>query len=164
MEQVVNRVLQDVGYSTNYEVINNLGKQSPDIALGTNDDVGGAGDQGMMFGYACKETPEYLPTAMVILQEFSMKYDELRKSNTHFLSDGKAQITGYYDNTMKLQRIKTFTICYQNTEKERSVTDDIIKLIATEICSKYNIEIEQFLINPTGKFPGEKPGPALLRL
>ena len=152
VQEIAKRVLRDVGYNAEYEIINNIGVQSEDIALGTNETVGGAGDNGMMFGFACNDTINLLPTAMIILQEFSMKYDELRKSNTHFLSDGKAQITGYYDNAMKLQRIKTFTICYQNTEKERSETDEIIKLIATEICSKYNIEIEQFLINPTGKF------------
>ena len=152
VEQVVKRVLQDVGYSTNYEIINNIGKQSPDIALGTNDDVGGAGDQGMMFGYACKETPEYLPTAMVILQKLSMKYDELRQKDTRFLSDGKAQITGYYGKDMQLLKIKDFTISYQNTEQERNKTDYIIKDIATSICKEYDIEIENFLINPTGKF------------
>ena len=71
VENVVKRVLSDVGYDNNYEIINNLGKQSPDIAMGTNDEVGGAGDQGMMFGYACNDTKELLPTAMVILQRFS---------------------------------------------------------------------------------------------
>lgn len=68
---VVNRVLKDIGYKEKYEIINNLGEQSRDIALGTNDEVGGAGDQGMMFGYACNDTEELLPTAMVILQKLS---------------------------------------------------------------------------------------------
>lgn len=68
---VVNRVLKDIGYKEEYEIINNLGEQSRDIALGTNDEVGGAGDQGMMFGYACNDTEELLPTAMVILQKLS---------------------------------------------------------------------------------------------
>ena len=67
VQNVVKRVLKDVGYETNYEIINNLGKQSHDIALGTNDEVGGAGDNGMMFGYACRDTEEMLPLAMVIL-------------------------------------------------------------------------------------------------
>ena len=102
VEEVVKRVLSDVGYSTNYEIINNIGQQSPDIALGTNDDVGGAGDQGMMFGYACNQTEEMLPTAMVILQKLSKQYDELRKKDARFLPDGKAQITAYYDDEMNL--------------------------------------------------------------
>ena len=149
---VVKGVLKDVGYSSNYEIINNIGVQSSDIAMGTNDEVMGAGDQGMMFGYACNDNDLYLPTAMVILQELSRKYDILRKSDSRFKSDGKAQITGYYSDDMKLLGIKTFTISYQNTEKERSETDKIIKDMCNNICSKYNIEVEEYLINPTGKF------------
>lgn len=150
--KVVKNVLLDVGYSNDYEIINNIGVQSSDIALGTNDEVMGAGDQGMMFGYACNDNDSYLPTAMVILQELSKKYDELRKVDSRFKSDGKAQITGYYDEDMKLLNIKTFTISYQNTEKERSKTDKIIIDICDNICSKYNIKVEEYLINPTGKF------------
>ncbi len=150
--KVVKRVLKDVGYSSDYEIINNIGVQSRDIAMGTNNEVMGAGDQGMMFGYACNDNDKFLPTSMVILQELSKKYDELRKLDSRFKSDGKAQITGYYDEDMKLLGIKTFTISYQNTEKERNETDKIIKNICDEICSKYNIKVEEYLINPTGKF------------
>lgn len=152
VESVVKRVLMDVGYSLDYEIINNLGVQSIDIALGTNDDVLGAGDQGMMFGYACDDNIYYLPTAMVILKELSREYDNILKKDNRFKSDGKAQITGYYDDNMKLIKIKTFTISYQNTEKERKSTDKIIIDICNSICSKYNIEVEDYLINPTGKF------------
>lgn len=152
ISKVVKNVLRDAGYSSDYEIINNIGVQSSDIAMGTNDEVMGAGDQGMMFGYACNDNDSYLPTAMVILQELSKKYDELRKADSKFKSDGKAQITGYYDEDMKLLSIKTFTISYQNTEKERSKTDEIIRNICYKICSKYNIKVEEYLINPTGKF------------
>lgn len=151
VEEIAKRVLSDIGYNNDYEIINNIGIQSPDIALGTNDEVGGAGDNGMMFGYACNDNEFYLPTAMIILQELSREYDNLRKKDARFLSDGKAQITGYYENN-KLIRIKTFTICYQNTELEREETDKILKDLAISISNKYNIEIEEFLINPTGKF------------
>ena len=152
IKSVVNKVLKDVGYNEKYEIINNIGIQCSDIALGTNDDISGAGDQGMMFGYAVNDNEYYLPTAMVILKELSKKYDELRRKDSRFKSDGKAQITGYYDNNMKLLKIKTFTISYQNTEKEREKTDKIIKNIVNEICSKYNVIVEEFLINPTGRF------------
>lgn len=151
VEKITKRVLSDVGYDTNLEIINNLGIQSADIALGTNNEVGGAGDNGMMFGYACKDTLEYLPTSMVILQKFSIAYDELRKKDKRFLPDGKAQITGLYENN-KLVKIKTFTACYQNTEEEREETDKIIIDTINKIVSEYNIEIEEFLINPTGRF------------
>lgn len=150
--KVINRVLKDVGYNEEYEIINNLGKQSNDIALGTNDLVGGAGDQGMMFGYACCDTEELLPTAMVILQKLSMWYDEVRKTCPYLRPDGKAQITGYYNEDNVLKKIKTFTISYQNDELHRSITDKLIKDKCLEICAMYNVSVEEFLINPTGKF------------
>ena len=151
VEEITKRVLRDIGYNDNYEIINNIGVQSPDIALGTNDEIGGAGDNGMMFGYACNDNKKYLPTSMVILQELSKAYDELRKVDNRFLPDGKAQITGEYENN-KLLAIKTFTICYQNTELEREQTDKILKDIANKICKKYKVKVKEYQINPTGRF------------
>ena len=151
VEKVVKNTLKDIGYSTYYEIINNIGLQSPDIALGTNYKVSGAGDNGMMFGFACNDNDKYLPTAMVILQELSQEYDKLRKSDSRFLPDGKAEICGLYDND-KLISIETFTICYQNTEKDRKNTDNIIKSICGSICDKYKVKVNKYLINPTGRF------------
>lgn len=149
--QIVKRVLRDIGYDTNYEIIDNLGKQSPDIAQGV--DIGGAGDQGMMYGYACDETVRMLPKAMVILQRFAKAYDDIRQADKRFLPDGKAQITGVYDDNFKLVRIKDFVISYQNTEVDREETDSMLRILATELCEHYGIsEIERILINPTGKF------------
>ena len=152
VEKIARRVLRDIGYRDDYEIIDNLGKQSADIALGTNDEVSGAGDQGMMFGYACSDTEKYLPVAMVILQELSMKYDELVHSDEDFYPDGKAQITGIYDDDFNLLKIKDFTISYNNSERNRERTDKILKDIVNKICQRYNLEIERFLINPTGRF------------
>lgn len=149
VEQIAKRVISDVGYP-DHEIIDNIGKQSNDIAMGV--DTGGAGDNGMMFGYACNDTDELLPVAMLILQEFAQKYDVLRKNDKRFLSDGKAQITGVYSDSFKLTKIKTFTVCYQNTEKQRKETDLIIMIMLQSICFKYGISIETVLINPTGKF------------
>lgn len=152
VEKIAKRVLSDIGYSTNYKIVDNLGKQSMDIALGTNDEVNGAGDQGMMFGYACDDTKEYLPTAMVILQKLAREYDKLVQKHQDFYADGKAQITGIYDDDFKLIKIKDFTISYNNSENNRKETDKILIDIASKICAEYNIEIEKYLINPTGKF------------
>lgn len=152
VKQIAYRVLKDIGYSTDYEIINNIGHQSEDIALGTNNEVNGAGDQGMMFGYACNDTKELLPTAMVILQRLAREYDKLVQKHEDFYADGKAQITGIYDDDFNLKTIKYFTISYNNAEERRDETDKIIKDIATSICDEYGIEIEEFLINPTGKF------------
>lgn len=153
VEGIVKRVLRDIGYKDDYKIINNLGHQSVDIALRTNENIMGAGDQGMMFGYATCETNKYLPKAMVILQELAMEYDELRKKESQiFYSDGKAQITGYYDNDMKLIKIKTFVVSYNNCETNREYSDNKIIEICNNICKKYNVEVEEYLINPSGKF------------
>lgn len=151
VKKVVKRVLKDVGYRTNYKIINNIGVQSSDIALGV--DIGGAGDQGMMFGYACNDTKELLPTAMVILQEFAKAYDKIAHEKPYlFYPDGKAQITGVYDDNFKLVKIKTFLCSYQNCETERAATDLLLKGIINQIVKKYNIRIDEYLFNPTGKF------------
>lgn len=126
--------------------------------MGTNDEVMGAGDQGMMFGYGCNDNDLYLPTAMVILQELSRKFDILRKSDSRFKSDGKAQITGYYSDDMKLLGIKTFTISYQNTEKERLETDKIIKDICDHTGRKIVVDsYEGFAPVGGGAFSGKDP-------
>lgn len=155
VKEVVKRVLKDIGYTRKYKIINNLGVQSSDINRGVSLESGevGAGDQGMMFGYACNDTNEYLPTAMVILQKFAKCYDDIRRDNPNeFYPDGKAQITGVYDENFKLKRIKTFVISYQNSEVNRNKNDELLKSIASNIAMDYGIEIEQFLINPTGRF------------
>ncbi|MBQ1826334.1 MAG: methionine adenosyltransferase, partial [Erysipelotrichaceae bacterium] len=126
-QEIARRVLRDIGYPDDYEIIDNIGKQSADIALGTNDEVAGAGDQGMMFGYACNDTKELLPVAMVILQRLAEKYDELVHTHKDFYPDGKAQITGIYDDDFNLVKIKDFTISYNNSETNREETDAIIR-------------------------------------
>ena len=151
VESVVRRVLRDVGYRDDYEIINNIGVQSPDIAQGV--DTGGAGDQGMMYGYACRDNPYMIPTAMLILQKLSQFYDALRMADKRFLPDGKAQITGCYDQKdNELLYIKDFVISYQNTEEDRAVTDKISTDFCTDLCFEYGIEVKKFHINPTGKF------------
>lgn len=146
------KVLEDCGYDISHiNIINEINTQSPDINQGV--ETGGAGDQGMMFGYACDDTPQMLPLAQVILQRFAIAYDELLDKIENLHADGKAQITGEYDcETHKLLRIKDFTISYSNDETNREVTDNVLKDIAEQICNEYRVPIEEFYINPTGKF------------
>lgn len=154
IEAITLDVLKRCGYPA-MPVVVDVGMQSADIALGTNDRVGGAGDNGMMFGYATRETPQMLPKAMAILQEFAKAYDELRiREPSMFYSDGKAQITGVYDDEGRLDYIDTLTICYQNSEDDRERSDRIIRDLASEILDRHDMRryTERFLINPTGRF------------
>ena len=152
VKEIARRVLRDIGYRDDYEIIDNIGRQSADIALGTNDEIAGAGDQGMMFGYACNDTKEYLPKAMVILQALARKYDELVHSHVDLYPDGKAQITGVYDDDFNIVSIKDFTISYNNSEKNRQETDQILRDIADGLCERFGLKVERYLINPTGRF------------
>jgi S-adenosylmethionine synthetase len=94
-----------------------------------------------------------LPKAMVILQDFARRYDILRQADKRFLPDGKAQITGAYDEVGRLIYIRDLTVSYQNTEEDRESTDSVIKHLVRDICGSYGItDIEHFHINPTGKF------------
>lgn len=154
VKKIVKRVLEEVGYKNNYNIIDNIGRQSGDIALGV--DKGGAGDNGIMFGFATAETYKLLPKAQVILQEFAEYYDKLRKVDSRFLSDGKAEVVGYYDQNNYLISIKEIVVCYQNTEKERSETDKILEDALNNILNKYKVKCEKFIFNPTGRF--EKGG------
>ena len=148
---IARRVIKDIGYKEEYKVEVKLSKQSQDISDGV--DVYGAGDQGMMFGYACNDTEQLLPKAMVILQEFARWYDELVHSNNNFNPDGKAQITGLYDDEFNLQAIDTFLVSYCNKEEHRDMTDVLITNKINNLCKKYNLEKpRRILLNPTGKF------------
>ena len=151
IETITKRVIKDIGYKEEYKVLVKLSKQSLNISAGV--DVEGAGDQGMMFGYACNDTEQLLPKAMVILQEFSRFYDALVHHNPHFNPDGKAQITGLYDEDFNLLSIDTFLVSYCNDELDRKTTDNILIEEINELCKKYGLDRpNKIYINPTGKF------------
>ena len=140
---VTKQVLQEIGYNQEYDIINNIGRQSQDISIGV--DNGGAGDQGMMFGYACNDNNLYIPTAMLILQEFSVAYEGLKWSNDNFLPDGKAQITGVYDDDFNLVEIKDFVISYQNKEEKRQETDAIIMDLQELLQTSITLPLKNFI-------------------
>lgn len=136
-----------IGHEENLELFINIEKQSPDIAMGV--DTGGAGDQGIMYGYATNETPEFLPKSIVIAHAITRGLADLRKHHPDFFwlgPDGKSQIT------TEKETIKTILV---STQHEETISNDVIKemlvrhLIIPIIGSVENVEV---LINPTGRF------------
>lgn len=162
-EQVARDVLKDIGYDESEKGIDYrtckvqviLDSQSPDIALGTNEEVGGAGDQGIMFGYACKETEGYMPLA-ISLAHHLVRYATEKKNSGEFKSarpDMKAQVT--IDYSKAKPQIDTILMSIQHDPDfdEVSFKQYIKENIMDAVVSKYDLNHDfKVLINPTGRF------------
>ena len=143
----------DIDYRT-CKIQAEITKQSPDIAMGV--DTGGAGDQGLMFGYACDETKEYMPYAIEMAHKLSKKLTEVRKTGeiAYLRPDGKTQVTVEYEND-KPKRIETILISnqYEKGTNIKEMKKDIIeKVIKSTIPKEYLDENTNIYINPTGSF------------
>ena len=144
-------------------VITNIDGQSPDIALGTNDEVAGAGDQGMMFGYACDETPELMPLPLSLAQKLCKRMAEVRKSGllNYMRPDGKSQVTVEYDENNRPVRVDTVVISTQHNPDVtlEQIRRDMIEQVAKVVIPADMLdENTKYYVNPTGRFV--KGGPA----
>lgn len=161
--EVVRQVIRQAGYvrpeyGFDYQsvaVITSIQEQSPDIAMGVN--VGGAGDQGLMFGYATDETPELMPLPIILAHKLVRRLTEVRENGIipYLRPDGKSQVTVEYDNTGKPVKVTSVVLSAQHDEevKVERLREDIRELVIDHIIPEELRGKEMKChINPTGKF------------
>jgi S-adenosylmethionine synthetase len=162
-QTLVRGTIASIGYnnalfgfdSNTCAVISSINKQSGDIAMGV--DTGGAGDQGMMFGYACNETAELMPMPISLAHKLTMRLSEVRKHGklAYLRPDGKSQVTVEYDEHRKPVRVDAVVISTQHSENvgNEELRSDILKhVIQATIPANLLDEDTKYHINPTGRF------------
>ena len=165
IQKIARGVVREIGYDRakygfdcdTCGIIVNIDEQSEDIALGTNDDVGGAGDQGMMFGYACDETPELMPMAISLAHKLARRLTAIRKEGLvdYLRPDGKSQVTVEYDEDRNPVRVDTVVISTQHAPDVslEQIREDMIRLvIQPTIPAELLDENTRVYVNPTGRF------------
>ncbi len=173
---VVRGVVCDIGYNNpdsgfngnTCAVLTSIDMQSPDIAMGVNEsyeakngasdenDLIGAGDQGMMFGYACDETPELMPLAISLAHKLAKRLTEVRKTGLlpYLRPDGKTQVTIEYEDD-KPVRVDTVVVSTQHNEDVSllQIREDMVKYVIQPVIPKEMMDVNtRYFINPTGRF------------
>ncbi|MDD5025992.1 MAG: methionine adenosyltransferase [Candidatus Peribacteraceae bacterium] len=174
--EVARRTIQEIGYDdATYgfdhkacSVVVSVGEQSADIQLGVDEEKNekkeqGAGDQGLMFGFACNETPELMPLPISLAHQLTKRLMQVRKANglTYLRPDGKSQVTVQYSDSGVPERVACVVISTQHAEsvEHDQIEQDIIEHVIKPVCGKYLDARTQYHINPTGRFViGGPPG------
>lgn len=163
IQDLVRDVIKDIGYdrgkygfdAENVAVLTSIHSQSPDIALGVDND--GAGDQGLMFGYATDETEEFMPLPIVLAHRLTKRLSEVRKSGelSYLRPDGKSQVTVEYDEKGTAIRVHTVVISTQHSEdiNQESLRADILNNVIKPSIPDALLDTNTiYHINPTGNF------------
>jgi len=168
VHEISRKIIEEVGYDhpkygfdfNTCAILNAIHAQSPDISQGV--DTGGAGDQGLMFGYACKETKELMPLALMLAQKLAMRLAYVRKNKIlkYLGPDGKTQVTVEYDNGVPV-RVDSVVLASQHTEdildkSGKRITEkarsEIIREVAGPILKGWVDKDTKYFVNQTGKF------------
>jgi S-adenosylmethionine synthetase len=164
-KRVIKRVISDIGYGADeistdgefYRMLITLNKQSPDIAMGVDSTQQGAGDQGVLIGYATDETPEFMPLPLVLSHKLCMRLAEARKSGLlpYLKPDGKAQVSLGYGKDNKPLSIEAIVVSTQHADGVdiKKLREDVTKHIVLKVIPHELLtENTKLMINPTGRF------------
>lgn len=168
VQKIIRETVSGIGYSVpeygfdgeTCGVLNAISGQSPDIAQGVNEGEGlyqdqGAGDQGLMFGYATNETPEYMPAAITYAHKLARRLAGVRKSGEipYLRPDGKTQVTFEYENGKPI-RIDTVVVSTQHHPDvlHEDIVRDVKEKVIAPVCGSFLDEQTKYFINPTGRF------------
>ncbi|MBI3586503.1 MAG: methionine adenosyltransferase [Ignavibacteriales bacterium] len=164
VQEIVRNVIRDIGYTKaeyrfdadSCSVISAIHSQSPDIARGV--DTGGAGDQGMMFGYANNETPELMPMPIMYAHKLVRKLSEIRKKHNRLMPylrpDAKSQVTVEYEGK-KPRRVDTVVVSTQHDPdvSQKKIREDVIEHVIKKVIPKHLLDSKtRYFVNPTGRF------------
>lgn len=165
LPDIVREVIRNIGYTKaeyrfdadSCAVLNVINRQSPDIAMGVN--TGGAGDQGMMFGYACTETEELMPAALMYSHALVKKLADIRKQQSTLMPylrpDAKAQVTLAYSDSGDITRVDAIVVSTQHdpVNSQSIIHNDVMEHIVKQVIPSHLIDSQtKFHINPTGNF------------
>ncbi|MBR8700302.1 S-adenosylmethionine synthase [Fusobacterium sp. DD29] len=163
VQDIVRSKIAEIGYSegmgfdANCGVLSAIHSQSPDIAMGV--DTGGAGDQGIMFGGAVRETPELMPLALVLAREIIVRLTRLTRSNELLWArpDAKSQVTLAYDEFGRIDHVDTIVLSVQHNPDvtQEEIKKDVIEKVIVPVLEAYDLDpskVNKYHINPTGRF------------
>ena len=162
VQDIVRKKIDEIGYKPGMGFDSNCGTlscihaQSPDIAMGV--DIGGAGDQGIMFGGAVRETEELMPLALVLSREILVKLTKMMKNNEIKWArpDQKSQVTLAYDENGKVDHVDSIVVSVQHDEdvSHNEIEKTVIEKVVKPVLEKYNLSSDniKYYINPTGRF------------
>ena len=162
VQDIVRKKIDEIGYKpgmgfdSNCGILNSIHSQSPDIAMGV--DIGGAGDQGIMFGGAVKETEELMPLALVLSREILVKLTKMMRDKEILWArpDQKSQVTLAYDENGKVDHVDSIVVSVQHNEDvtNEEIKKTVIEKVVKPVLEKYNLSSDEikYYITPTGRF------------
>ena len=154
-DKIAKEILKDIGYKCKFDIIKEISEQSPDINQAVIKDNLCANDQGIVFGYATNETPEFMPLPIMVAHKLMQKYEEYRKTTDFFFADAKCQVSVEYVNN-KPNKFSTILLsCSHSADLTNEyIYQTIKKQVIEPVLKQYNkiYEDENIIINPSGKF------------